>query len=81
MSAPADWLANHGLGDATILALVPNQTMDRLSAEDRGHLCGLLAQEHAYRQHAGNPAADWNAAQTRAELGRLLGEEPGRDRR
>jgi hypothetical protein len=38
-------------------------------------LSALLAQEHTYHQHAGNPAADWNAAQTRAELARLTGEE------
>jgi hypothetical protein len=75
VSTPADWLARLGLGDADILAIVPNQAMDRLSAEDREHLAGLLAQEHAYRQHAGNPAADWNAAQTHAELQRLTGEE------
>jgi hypothetical protein len=75
VSTPADWLAGHGLGDATILGLVPNTVMDPLSTEDREHLSGLLAQEHAYRQHAGTPAADWNAGQTRAELGRLTGEE------
>jgi hypothetical protein len=75
MSAPADWLAGLGLDDATTLALLSNTVMDRLSAADRGHLSGLLAQEHAYRQNPGNPVADWNAAQTRAELGRLLGEE------
>ena len=81
MSAPADWLARLGLGDATILALIPNTVMDRLSREDRERLSGLLAQEHVYRQHAGSAVADWNAAQTRAEIGRLTGEEPGRDRR
>jgi hypothetical protein len=75
MSTPADWLTARGLGDATILALIPNQTLDRLSAEDRQRLCGLLAQAHTYRQHAGDPACDWNAAQTRAEIDRLLGEE------
>jgi hypothetical protein len=75
VSTPADWLASHGLGDTDILALVPNQAMDRLSAEDHEHLAGLLAQEHAYRQHAGNPAADWNAAHTRAELQRLTEQE------
>jgi hypothetical protein len=81
MSWPADWLASHGLGDATILALLPNQAMDRLTGEDRERLCGLLAQERAYRQHPGDPTCDWNAAQTRAELRRLIGEEPGRDHR
>jgi hypothetical protein len=75
VSAPADWLARLGLGDATILAIVPNTVMDRLSVEDRERLCGLLTQAHAYHQHAGNPACDWNAHQTRAELARLLGEE------
>jgi hypothetical protein len=81
VSALADWLATLGLGDATILAVIPNQVMDRLTSEDRERLCGLLAQAHNYRQHAGNPVADWNAHQTRAELRRLLGEEPGRDHR
>jgi hypothetical protein len=78
---PADWVASLDLGDAAILALIPNQAIDRLSAADRERLCGLLAQEHIYRRHAGNPVADWNAAQTRAEIGRLTGEEPGRDHR
>jgi hypothetical protein len=74
-TTPADWLARLGLGDATILALLPNTDMDRLSAEDRERLGGLLAQKHTYRQHAGHPAADWNAAQTRAELARLTEQE------
>jgi hypothetical protein len=69
---PADWLAALDLGQASILALVPNTVMDRLSVEDRTRLCGLLAQEHAYRQHPGDPVACWNAAQTRAEITRLL---------
>jgi hypothetical protein len=77
----ADWLANLDLGQATILALIPNTVMDRLSAEDRTRLCGLLAQEHAYRQHPDDPVADWNAAQIRAEIHRLTGEgRPGRGR-
>jgi hypothetical protein len=77
VSTPADWLAACGLdpGQASILALVPNTVMDGLSAEDRERLCGLLAQVHAYRRHAGDPVAGWNAHQARAELHRLLGEE------
>jgi hypothetical protein len=74
VSTPADWLASLDLGDATILALLPNIVMDRLAAEDRTRLAGLLAQEHAYRRHAGDPVADWNAHQARAEIHRLLGE-------
>ena len=76
-TAPADWLAACGLDldQATILALVPNTVMDGLSAEDRERLCGLLAQVHAYRQHQGNPVADWNAHQTRAEIQRLTRQE------
>lgn len=79
MSTPADWLAGLGLGDATILALIPNTVIDRLSGEDRERLGALLAQEHAYRQRAGF-VADWNATMTRAELHRLTGR-PGRDHR
>jgi hypothetical protein len=52
VSTPADWLARLDPGDATILDLIPNTDMDRLSAEDRERLGGLLAQEHTYRQHA-----------------------------
>jgi hypothetical protein len=76
-ATPADWLAACGLdpGQATILALVPNTVMDGLAAEDRERLAGLLAQVHAYRQHQGDPVADWNAHQTRAEIERLTREE------
>jgi hypothetical protein len=77
---PADWLATLDLGKATILALVPNTVMDRLSREDRTRLGGLLAQEHTYRQHPGDPVADWNAAQTRAEIERLIGKGGRRGR-
>jgi hypothetical protein len=68
----ADWFADRGLDDAEILAEVSNSDMDRLSSADRAHLSGLLEQEHAYRQHAGDPTADWNAARTRDEIDRLL---------
>jgi hypothetical protein len=50
-SKRTDWLARLGLGEATILATIPNQVMDRLSPQDRERLSGLLAQAHHYRQH------------------------------
>jgi hypothetical protein len=67
-----DWLAARGLGDAEIVAEVPNTTMDRLSRPDQARLSGLLEQERTYRQHHGNPVADWNAGRTRQEINRFL---------
>ncbi len=71
MSRLTDWLASHGLGDAEILALVPNDIMDRLSHADQARLSGLLEQERRYRQHRGF-VAGWNADRTRDEITRLL---------
>lgn len=71
-SKRTDWLASLGLGEATILATIPNQVMDQLSREDRERLSGLLAQEHHYRQHDGF-VASWNAARTHDEIQRLTG--------
>jgi hypothetical protein len=72
VSRLADWFAGRGLDDAEILAEIPNSHMDRLSSADQAYLSGLLAQEHAYRLHAGEPACDWNAVRTRDEIDRLL---------
>jgi hypothetical protein len=72
MSRLAHWLAARGLDQAEVLAEVPNTAMDQLARPDRARLSGLLEQERTYRQHAGDAACDWNAAQTRAEINRLL---------
>ncbi len=72
MSRLDDWLANRGLGDAEVLAQVPNTSMDRLSRPDQVRLSGLLEQERTYQRHASDPACDWNAARTRDEINRLL---------
>ncbi|HZD69446.1 MAG TPA: hypothetical protein VFA45_11195 [Actinomycetes bacterium] len=71
MSRLDDWLAAHGLGDAEVMAQVPNEQMDRLSRSDQVRLSALLEQERTYHRHAGDPVADWNAARTRDEIDRL----------
>jgi hypothetical protein len=72
MSRLTDWLGARGLADAELVAEVPNTTMDRLSGADRVRLSALLEGERTYRQHPGDPVADWNAAQTRQQINRLL---------
>ena len=72
MSRLEQWLAACGLGDAEVLAQVPNKAMDRLSRPDHARLSGLLEQERTYQRHQGDPACDWNAARTRDEITRLL---------
>jgi hypothetical protein len=72
MSRLGDWLASRGLDTAQVVAEVPNATMDRLARDDRVRLSALLEAERTYRQHPGNPVAEWNAAQTRQEINRLL---------
>ena len=67
----ARWLADRGLEDASVLALIPNEVMDRLTGSQRGRVHVLLESLHRLQRHHG-PLARELCQRAQLELDRLL---------
>jgi hypothetical protein len=66
-----DWLAQRGLHDATVLALVPNAVIDRLTRAQRERVAVLLESLHQLGRHHGRLAGELRQ-RAQLELDRLL---------